>query len=133
MRPMNGPATPPRAPSPRPGTATAATRPPRRLPSGRLRRRAALREAVYVLALLLSAGCLYTLLVLLPGRLRTDELRAQRDAVAREVSHLEESIKLLERDTAALEHDRWVVERALRKRLGYLRPQERVLQLAGAR
>lgn len=123
--PMSLPSLPPPSAPP-----TRSPRPARRLPSARVRRRAALREGMYVLSLLLAAGGLYTLLVLLPGRLRTDELRAHRDAVAAEVSHLEESIKILERDTAALEHDRWVVERALRKRLGYLRPGERVVTLA---
>ena len=101
----------------------------RRLQSARVRRRAAAREIAYVLALLVSAAGLYTLLVLLPGRLRTDEMRLQRDALEAEVVALEASVRAVEQETRALQEDPWVVERALRRWLGYLRPHERVLAL----
>ena len=92
----------------------------------RQRRRAALREALYVLALLSIAGAAYFGFVLFPSKLRTRELQAQHEALARETEALQESIDTLNRDTRALNDDPWVVERALRGRLGYLRPGERV-------
>ena len=104
----------------------------RRLHSARVRRHAAAREVLYVASLLLSAGGLYALLVLLPGRLRTDEMRAQRDALEAEVRHLEGTVRELEQERVALHDDPWVVERALRRRLGWLRTQERVLALIEA-
>lgn len=94
----------------------------------RQRRRAAVREALYVLALLTTAGAAYFGFVLFPSKLRTQELRDQNDAVALEVEELRTSIDGLERDTLALEDDAWVVERALRGRLGYLRQGERVFR-----
>lgn len=99
----------------------------RRLPPEQ-RRRAALREVAYLAALLLAAGALYSALVLLPSKLKTRELRARRDALVSEVEDLRGSIADLERDTLALRDDPWSVERALRRRLGYLRPGERVLR-----
>ena len=99
----------------------------RRLPPDQ-RRRAALQEVAYLAALLLTAGALYSALVLLPSKLKTRELRARRDALAGEVKDLRTSIAGLERDTRALRDDPWSVERALRRRLGYLRPGERVFR-----
>lgn len=117
----------------RPGLPSARTpRASRRLQSARVRRRAAAREILYVIGLLISAGTLYTALVLLPGRMRTDEMRQQRDALLQEVEQLERTVREVEQDTQALQQDPWVVERALRRRLGYLRPQERVLALVEA-
>ena len=85
----------------------------------------------YLLGLLATAGSFYFGLVLLPSKLRTEDLQARRDAVQTEVEGLEASIEELKRDTRALEDDPWVVERALRARLGYLRPGERVYRRDG--
>lgn len=101
----------------------------RRLPPDQ-RRRAALHEVAYLAALLLAAGALYSALVLLPSKLKTRELRARRDALVVEVKDLRASIADLERDARALRDDPWSVERALRRRLGYLRPGERVFRPA---
>lgn len=99
----------------------------RRLPP-ELRRRAALREVAYLGALLVAAAALYSGLVLLPSKLKTRDLLARRDALTREVQGLRGSIDLLRRDTQALHDDAWCVERALRRRLGFLRPGERVFR-----
>jgi cell division protein FtsB len=95
------------------------------------RRRAALREALYLTALLATAGTAYFGFVLLPSKLRTDELEATHQSLTEDVDALRESIASLRRDTAALEGDAWVVERTLRGRLGYLRPGERVFRVGG--
>jgi cell division protein FtsB len=100
----------------------------RRLPPLRLRRRAALREAVYLAGLLATAGTLYTVLVLLPSRMKTGSLRDRHDALAHEVEETRKGTAELRKEAAALRDDPWVVERALRQRLGYLRPGERVFQ-----
>ena len=111
--------------------------PPReRAPSHRmlapaLRRRAALAEVAYLAGLLLAAGAIYSTLVLLPCKLKTRDLLVQRDALAAEVQDLKGSIALLRRDTSALHDDPWVVERALRRRLGFLRTGECVFRPAG--
>ncbi len=94
----------------------------------RQRRRAAIREALYVLAMLSVAGAAYFGFVLFPNKLRTQDLRADHDAVVSDVVDLQESIATLRRDTRAMNDDPWVVERALRGRLGYLRPGERVFR-----
>ncbi|MCO5169395.1 MAG: septum formation initiator family protein [Planctomycetes bacterium] len=99
----------------------------RRLPPEQ-RRRAALQEVAYLAALLLTAGALYSALVLLPSKLKTRELRTRRDALAAEVGDLRGSIAALERDARALREDPWSIERALRRRLGFLRPGERVFR-----
>lgn len=99
----------------------------RRLPPEQ-RRRAALQELAYLVGMLLTAGALYSALVLLPSKLKTRELRARRDALLTEVKDLRASIADLERDARALRDDPWSVERALRRRLGYLRPGERVFR-----
>ncbi len=99
----------------------------RRLPPEQ-RRRAALQEVAYLAALLLTAGALYSALVLLPSKLKTRELKTRRDALVGEVKDLGASIADLERDARALRDDPWSVERALRRRLGYLRPGERVFR-----
>lgn len=111
--------------APRPSRTTPRTT--RRLPP-ELRRRAALREVAYLGALLVAAGALYSGLVLLPSKLKTRDLLQRRDALAREVEGLRGSIDLLRRDTQALHDDAWSVERALRRRLGFLRPGERVFR-----
>jgi cell division protein FtsB len=99
--------------------------------STRRRRRAALREAAYVTGLLLSAGAVYFGFILLPSQLQTAELRADHQQMVEEIDELRDSIATLRRDTQALEDDAWVVERALRGRLGYLRPGERVFRAGG--
>lgn len=100
----------------------------RRVGVRRLRRRAALREAVYLSALLACAGAAYGVIVLLPSKLKTRALRAEHARRAEEVDHLRESIEALKRDTRALQDDPWTVERTLRTRLGFLRPGEQVVQ-----
>jgi cell division protein FtsB len=110
-----------------PGGRSSTPRASRRLPPDQ-RRRAALHEVAYLTALLLTAGALYSALVLLPSKLKTRELRARRDALTTEVKDLRGSIADLERDARALRDDPWSVERALRRRLGYLRPGERVFR-----
>ena len=90
------------------------------------RRRAALSEAAYLCCLLATAGVLYALLVFLPGKMQTRELSAQRDRIGQEVRALRDAMAVAQRDTQALFSDPWSVERALRGRLGYLRPGERV-------
>ncbi len=92
------------------------------------RRRAALREALYLTALLATAGTAYFGFVLLPNKLRTADLAADHKALTKETTDLRDSIADLRRDTAALNDDPWVVERALRGRLGYLRPGERIFR-----
>jgi cell division protein FtsB len=117
-------------PSPAAGPTPSAPRTPRaarRLPADQ-RRRAALQEVAYLAALLLAAGALYSALVLVPSKLKTRDLRARRDALAHEVEDVRTSISSLERDARALRDDPWAVERALRRRFGYLRPGERVFR-----
>ena len=94
----------------------------------RQRRRAAVREGLYVLAMLSIAGAAYFGFALFPSKLRTQELQAKHDALAKEADELKESIATLRRDTRAMNDDPWVVEHALRGRLGYLRPGERVFR-----
>jgi cell division protein FtsB len=91
-------------------------------------RRAALREALYLTALLATAGTAYFGFALLPSKLQTADLEANHQALTQEVGDLRESITELRRETVALHDDPWVVERALRGRLGYLRPGERVFR-----
>lgn len=100
----------------------------RRFQAPRLRRRAAVREALYLTGLLLTAGTIYTALVLLPSRMKTGSLQDRRDTLAFEVDELRAGTEQLDRESAALRDDPWLVERALRQRLGYLRPGERVFQ-----
>ena len=85
-------------------------------------------EAAYLAALLCTAGLTYGVLVLLPSRIQTRALRERLARQEREVEALRGSIATLHRDTAALREDPWTVERALRARLGYLRPGERVFR-----
>ena len=94
----------------------------------RQRRRAAVREMLYVLALLSIAGAAYYGFALFPSKLRTQELQAEHDALAKDVDALQDSIATLRRDTRAMSDDPWVVEHALRGRLGYLRAGERVFR-----
>jgi cell division protein FtsB len=96
-----------------------------------LRRRAALAEVAYLAGLLVAAGAIYSTLVLLPSKLKTRDLVVQREALATEVEGLERSIAVLRRDASALHDDAWVVERALRRRLGFLRPGESVFRPSG--
>jgi len=115
------PPSPERAPTPRTS---------RRLASPRTRRRAAAREIGYLAGLLATAGAVYGGLVLLPSKLRTRELRAERDTLQRELEDARDRIDRLERDTKALASDPWTIERALRTRLGHLRPGEHVFRPA---
>jgi cell division protein FtsB len=116
--------TPPK--TPRPATRTPRSGSHRNTPARQ--RRAALREALYLTALLATAGTAYFGFVLLPNKLRTAELAETHATLSKETSELRESIANLRRDTAALHDDPWVVERALRGRLGYLRQGERVFR-----
>lgn len=81
-------------------------------------------------ALLVAAGAsaLYVL-AYLPSRLKTETLRARRDALQVEKAKLTTELLAIRAESRALEDDPWAVERALRRRLGYLRPGERVLKL----
>ncbi|MGE0709774.1 MAG: septum formation initiator family protein [Planctomycetota bacterium] len=101
--------------------------------SGRLRVRRALGEVAYLAGLLVTAGVAYYVLILLPSRLQTDELRRRHERAFAEGKAIEAEISTLERDAAALEHDPWAVERALRSRLVFLRPGERVFVEAAPR
>ena len=94
--------------------------------ASRVRRRVAFREVAYLAGLLLSAGVTYWVLILLPSRLHTEELRAQTERARAEVTVSEERIARIQRDTVALRDDPYLVERTLRTRLGYLAPGERV-------
>ena len=85
-----------------------------------------IRDVLTLAALLTGAAAAFSLLILLPTTLQTRELRARRDALAQEVETLQRSIETLDREAQALHDDPWAVERALRRRLGYLRPDERV-------
>lgn len=71
------------------------------------------------------------MLVLLPSKLKTAELRERRDQAAAEVDALRDQTEALVRETQALEDDPWSIERALRGRLGYLRTGERVYRAGG--
>ncbi len=103
----------------------------RRIHAARTRRRAALREAAYLAALLTTAAATYAVLILYPSRLKTRQLRAQLEQQRQQVEVLEESIANLRRDAQALHDDPWSIERALRARLGYLRQGERVFRGGG--
>lgn len=105
----------------------------RRLGVRRLRRRAALREAAYLGALLACAGAAYGVIVLLPSKLKTRRLQAEHTRRAEQVDALRASIDALRRDTRALQDDPWTVERTLRARLGFLRPGEQVVQVDSGR
>jgi hypothetical protein len=59
--------------------------------------------------------------------LKTEKLRDQRDALLVEKGGLEKEVASLRTESKALETEPWAVERALRRRLGFLRPGERVL------
>lgn len=97
-----------------------------RLAASRVRRRAAFREVAYLTGLLLSAGLTYWILILLPSRLHTEELRSRTEKARSEVKASQERIARTQRDTQALRDDPYLVERTLRTRLGYLAPGERV-------
>jgi cell division protein FtsB len=94
--------------------------------ASRVRRRAAFREVAYLTGLLLSAGLTYWILILLPSRLHTEELRTRTEKARSEVEASQERIQRIQRDTKALKDDPYLVERTLRTRLGYLAPGERV-------
>ena len=106
----------------------AANAPNRRRRAGGAGRRAALREVAYLTGMLVTSGLAFWVLVLLPSRLQTEELRRKHERSLAEVEHLQQETARLERETRALEDDPWAVERALRARLGFLRPGERVLR-----
>ncbi len=90
--------------------------------------RAALREGMYAAALVLAGASVLYACILLPCRLKTDRLREQRDQLKAEKAQLEKEIAELREETRALDSDPWAVERALRRRLGFLRPGEHVLK-----
>lgn len=94
--------------------------------ASRVRRRAAFREVAYLTGLLLSAGVTYWVLILLPSRMHTEQLRARTEKARAEVKASGERIERIQRDTVALRDDPYLVERTLRTRLGYLAPGERV-------
>ena len=85
-------------------------------------------EALHGGALLLAGASVLYVCVLLPSRLKTDRLREQRDALAVEKTALEKEVSDLKAEARGLETDKWAVERALRRRLGFLRPGEHVLK-----
>jgi predicted nuclease with TOPRIM domain len=89
---------------------------------------ALLREGLYAGALVLAGASVLWVCVLLPTRLKTERLREQRDALRHEKEQLEKEVADLKAESEALEHDPWAVERALRRRLGFLRPGEHVLK-----
>lgn len=106
-------------------------------PSARLERvpqtsgfHAVAREGLHFLALVLAGASLLYVAVLLPSRIKTDRLRDRRDALAREKDQLEREVEGLAAEARALDTDPWAIERALRRRLRFLRPGERVLPLA---
>jgi len=90
--------------------------------------RAATREGLYAAALVLAGASVLYICVLLPSRLKTDQLRTQRDALKTKKEALEKDVKDLVDEARSLETDHWAVERALRRRLGFLRPGESVLK-----
>jgi len=90
--------------------------------------RAALREGTYAAALVLAGASVLYICVLLPSRLKTDSLREQRDHLRTEKAQLEKEVEDLRCEARALDSDPWAIERALRRRLGFLRPGENVLK-----
>ncbi|MEZ0228166.1 MAG: septum formation initiator family protein [Planctomycetota bacterium] len=86
------------------------------------------REAVYAGALVLAGASVLYVCILLPSRLKTDRLREQRDELKAEKAQLEKEVADLRAEAKALESDPWAIERALRRRLGFLRPNEHVLK-----
>lgn len=86
------------------------------------------REVLHAGALVLAGASVLYVCVLLPSRLKTDRLREQRDELKTERSHLEKDVADLKAEARALDRDPWAVERALRRRLGFLRPGEHVLK-----
>jgi cell division protein FtsB len=87
-----------------------------------------LREAVHAGALVLAGASVLYVCILLPSRLKTDRLREQRDELKAEKAQLEKEVQDLRAEAKALESDPWAIERALRRRLGFLRPGEHVLK-----
>lgn len=104
---------------------TQATPPGRRDLDLARRRRAALGEVCYLLTLLALSGGLYLVVVLGPVKLATHDERRRCDETRAEVVELERRIARLRRDAQAHEADPWAVERALRRRMGFLRAGER--------
>jgi cell division protein FtsB len=92
--------------------------------------RAIAREGAYGLALVLAGASILYLCVLLPSRLKTERIRDRRDELKVEKAKLESELDGLRAETRALETEPWAVERALRRRLSFIRPGERVLKLA---
>jgi len=86
------------------------------------------REALHALALVLAGASVLYACILLPSRLKTESLRRQRDDLKAEKTRLEKDVSDLRAEARALETDPWAVERALRRRLGFLRPGEHVLK-----
>src|SRR4051812_18991114 len=80
------------------------------------------RETLYAGALVLAGASVLYVCVLLPSRLKTDRLREQRDELKTEKAQLEKEVADLKSEARSLETDPWAVERALRRRLGFLRP-----------
>ena len=100
----------------------------RRVQARKLLRRAALREAAYLVGLLATAAVVYGVLVLVPSKMKTRDVVEQHAEVSRGVAELKRVNASLKADAQALHEDPWTVERALRGRLGYLRPGERVFR-----
>jgi cell division protein FtsB len=90
--------------------------------------RAALREGIYAAALVLAGASVLYACILLPSRMKTDRLRAQRDQLKAEKAQLDREVEELRAEARALDSDPWAVERSLRRRLGFLRPGEHVLK-----
>ena len=100
----------------------------RRLQARKFRRRAALREAAYLVGLLATPAVSYAMVVLVPSKLKTREVAAQHTELERGFAELKRVNASLRADAQALHEDPWTVEYALRGRLGYLRPGERVFR-----
>jgi hypothetical protein len=85
------------------------------------------RELSTTAALVLSLALVLYLAILLPGRLATAKLRAERDELAHEVRALTDEVRGLALEARALDGDPYEIERVLRARLGFLRRGERVV------
>jgi len=87
------------------------------------------RELGHALLLVAAGAATLYLGAYLPSRLKTDALRARNVALHKERDKLAAEVKELRAEARALDQDPWAVERALRRKLGFLRPGERVLKL----
>jgi hypothetical protein len=87
------------------------------------------REAAHAFLLVAAGASALYVLAYLPSRLKTDSLRTRCLALRAEKEKVSSELDAIRAQTKGLEQDRWAVERALRRSLGFLRPGERVLKL----